>query len=83
MTGTGALSAPRWPRMRPVEPELPMADIGPLRSRNPYDICVCGDYRRDHEGGTGPVTFPADQVAGFEPCRGFRLQTRSKAVCRG
>jgi hypothetical protein len=50
---------------------------------NPYDICVCGDYRRDHEGGTGPCTFPADQVAGHEPCRAFRLQTRSKAVGRG
>jgi hypothetical protein len=52
-------------------------------ARNPYDICVCGDYRRDHEGGTGPVTFPADQVAGFVPCRGFRLQVRSKAVSHG
>lgn len=48
-------------------------------ARNPYDICACGDYRRDHEGGTGPCTFPADNVAGHEPCRGFRLQTRSKA----
>jgi hypothetical protein len=48
-------------------------------ARNPYDICVCGDYRRDHEGGTGPCTFSADQVAGHEPCRGFRLGVRSRA----
>jgi hypothetical protein len=48
-------------------------------SRSGYDICECGDYRRDHEGGTGACTFPPDQVAGHEPCRRFQLQLRSKA----
>lgn len=50
---------------------------------SPYDICACGDYRRDHDGGTGPCTFPADRVAGHEPCRRFQLAVRSKAAARG
>lgn len=47
--------------------------------RSPYDICECGDYRRDHEGGTGPCTFPPERIAGHEPCRGFRIAMRSQA----
>lgn len=50
---------------------------------SPYDICVCGDYRRDHESGTGPSKFPAELSNGFERCTRFRLQVRSKAVGRG
>lgn len=49
-------------------------------ARSPYDICECGDYRRDHEGGTGPCTFPPEWIAGHEPCRGFRLAMASQAV---
>lgn len=50
---------------------------------SPYDICTCGDYRRDHEGGAGACTLPADRVEGFEPCRRFRLAIESKARVRG
>lgn len=51
--------------------------------RSPFDICECGDYRRDHEGGTGAVTFPADALPGHTPCARFRLHLRSKAAVRG
>lgn len=47
---------------------------------SPYDICQCGDYRRDHEGGTGRCTLPPDQVPGFRPCMRFRLAVASQAV---
>jgi hypothetical protein len=47
---------------------------------SPYDICQCGDYRRDHEGGTGRCTFEPDLVNGFRRCERFRLATASKAV---
>jgi hypothetical protein len=50
---------------------------------SPYDICECGDYRRDHDGGTGACTLPADTVPGFVPCRRFALAVRSKAVAHG
>ena len=47
---------------------------------SPFDICQCGDYRRDHEGGTGACTLPEDTVEGFRPCRRFRLSVESRAV---
>jgi hypothetical protein len=51
---------------------------------NPFDICTCGDYRRDHEGGTGRCTLPdATAPADFRPCVRFRLAMASKAVARG
>lgn len=44
-----------------------------------FDICECGDYRMDHEGGTGPVRFPPDRVRYHEHCTRFRIQFRSQA----
>jgi hypothetical protein len=52
-------------------------------SASPYDICTCGDYRRDHEGGTGRCTLPADAVHGFRACTRFQLATASRAVRHG
>jgi hypothetical protein len=49
---------------------------------SPYDICKCGDYRRDHEGGIGRCTLPADTMPGFRPCVRFRLDIASKAGAR-
>jgi hypothetical protein len=49
---------------------------------SPFDICQCGDYRRDHEGGVGACTLPADPVPEFTPCRRFRLELASKAEAR-
>lgn len=65
MSGTGLIPSPRWPAAR--------------TAASPYDICECGDYRRDHEGGRGACTFPPDPVPGHEPCKRFRIATRSKA----
>jgi len=48
----------------------------------PYDICQCGDYRRDHEGGTGPSRFPAELMPDVESCKRFRLSMASKAEAR-
>lgn len=41
--------------------------------RHPLDVCVCGDYRRDHKNGTGPCTFGLDLSHGFTACNEFRL----------
>ena len=40
---------------------------------NFYDICDCGDYRHQHDGGTGKCTMPNDLCHGFEPCLAFQL----------
>lgn len=37
------------------------------------DECRCGDYRRDHENGTGRCKMPNDLCHGFKPCTVFRL----------
>jgi len=50
---------------------------------SPYDICTCGDYRRDHENGTGACTLPPDPVPDHRPCRRFVLALASKARARG
>jgi hypothetical protein len=47
---------------------------------SPYDICACGDYRSDHEGGTGASRFAPELMPGVEQCRRFRLSMASKAV---
>jgi len=40
---------------------------------NNFDICECGDYRVQHENGTGPCRMPDDLCHGFQPCESFRL----------
>lgn len=37
------------------------------------DICECGDYRRDHVGGTGECRMPNDLSHGFRRCKEFRM----------
>ncbi|WP_305096438.1 hypothetical protein [Croceibacterium aestuarii] len=64
MSGTGTIPAPRAPL---------------AAARSPFDICECGDYRHDHEGGEGACTLPPDTMPGFKPCRRFRLALASKA----
>jgi hypothetical protein len=41
-------------------------------SKSDLDICACGDYRRDHEGGVGKCRKPNDLCHGFQPCVSFR-----------
>lgn len=41
-----------------------------------FDCCVCGDYRKDHKGGTGPCAFNNDYKSGglthgFKKCLSF------------
>lgn len=38
---------------------------------NAYEICACGDYRHQHENGTGKCKMPNDLCHGFEPCLEF------------
>ena len=53
--------------------------LGELREKlrkvilTPFDVCACGDYRRDHEEGTGKCQLPDTMVHGFKPCLQFRL----------
>ncbi len=51
--------------------------IGLLRSLNDYDICCCGDYRHQHENGTGKCRMPDDICHGMQPCESFRLAERA------
>lgn len=43
-----------------------------------FDVCFCGDYRRDHRDGKGACAFNAypyngGVTHGFQPCTRFRL----------
>lgn len=49
---------------------------------DPLDECECGDYRREHEGGTGRCRMPDDLCHGFKPCLQFRLSKRAGAEHR-
>ncbi len=40
---------------------------------DPYDVCECGDYRRDHVNGTGRCRMPNDLNHGFRSCERFVL----------
>lgn len=43
---------------------------------NEHDVCECGDYRRQHEGGTGKCHMPDDMCHGMMPCTAFVLAER-------
>lgn len=52
------------------------------------DECECGDYRRDHNDGTGRCRMPDDLTHGNRPCFSFRLAfpasgPRSRAALAG
>lgn len=40
-----------------------------------FDMCACGDYRKDHRDGTGPCAFNhiPGNVHGHSQCMQFRL----------
>ena len=42
-----------------------------------FDVCECGDYRHQHENGTGKCRMRDDACHGFKPCLSFRLSERS------
>jgi hypothetical protein len=46
------------------------------------DICECGDYRRDHEGGTGRCIFRDHHILDPElnRCDRFRLAASPKLL---
>ena len=43
------------------------------------DLCECGDYRRDHDGGAGRCRMLNNITHGMQPCRAFRLDRRANA----
>lgn len=42
-----------------------------MTTEHPYDTCYCGDYRHQHEGGTGRCLLGS--LCTPEPCRKFRF----------
>ena len=44
--------------------------------RNAWDICMCGDYRRDHPG-NGPCAVCGERSEPWNGCRGFRFSRKS------
>lgn len=45
-----------------------------------FDMCACGDYRRDHKDGTGRCRMPDDLTHGFKPCLEFRLSKTATEI---
>jgi hypothetical protein len=39
--------------------------------RSDAPLCKCGDYKEDHENGTGWCRMPDDLCHGFEPCESY------------
>lgn len=55
-----------------------MSDYTPASLQDTdYDECECGDYRHQHEAGTGRCTMPNDLTHGFKACPTFRLHKRA------
>jgi hypothetical protein len=52
-------------------------------TEHPKDVCECGDYRYQHEDGTGPCKFNEHRdhggaTHGFIGCYKFRLTEKAK-----
>lgn len=46
----------------------------------PEPVCICGDYKHDHENGTGRCRMPNDLCHGFEPCESYRPSKSGKEL---
>lgn len=55
--------------------------MGELTMRD-FDTCLCGDYRRDHKGGSGPCLHnkPRDLTHGYRDCDTFRLSQEATEI---
>lgn len=62
MLRTGAL---RLVRRRPA-PKMALPSVG-----DPWDVCTCGDFRREHVPGACRLCMLS--ASPFEVCRGFQL----------
>lgn len=61
-------------------------DAQAIHAKNPLDVCVCGDYRRDHINGDGYCThneWPKDELVettdlchGNKNCLSFTLSEK-------
>lgn len=57
-------------------------DIDPHHPCGCYETCVCGDYKHEHENGTGPCRHNSehfDLTHGGENCSEFRPASTSPA----
>ena len=47
-----------------------------------FDTCMCGDYRKDHAGGTGACIHnkPRDMTHGYKDCTEFRLHREAVVI---
>ena len=54
-----------------------------MQHDHPYDVCKCGDYRRDHKDSVGPCRHNKlnDLTHGMQDCTKFRFA--SPAVIGG
>ncbi len=68
----------------PQPPAFPMTDptAEEVVKLADFDTCACGDYRKDHKGGTGACIHnkPGDLTHGFEDCNEFRLSRRATEI---
>lgn len=48
----------------------------PLRAA--LDVCECGDYRSQHDNGSGPCRLCVGKRQGWPRCQRFRLAKRAK-----
>ena len=56
-----------------------VADAGIWRLSD-FDLCECGDYRKDHIDGVGRYRMPDNLTHGFRACLSFRLARSATAI---
>ncbi len=59
-------------------------DIDPHHPCMCFDVCVCGDYKHEHENGTGPCRHNGglrfDLTHGGKDCMAFRSASDKKST---
>jgi len=64
-----------------VETGCICSSLGPCREHSPdFDVCECGDYRRDHEDGSGYCRMPNNLCHAFKECLTFRISQRADGL---
>ena len=57
------------------------SSLGPCKEHSPdFDVCECGDYRRDHEDGSGYCRMPNNLCHAFKECLTFRISQRADGL---
>ena len=57
------------------------SSLGPCKEHSPdFDVCECGDYRCDHEDGSGYCRMPNNLCHAFKECLVFRISQRADGL---